>query len=127
MAGSVADHDVVNDRAENPVIWVFISSQNNPSISPSSRRWIASAAGTRGRPGIVMMSPQIATTKPAPADSRTSRTGRMWPVGAPITVGSEVKLYCVLAMQTGTLPKPASSNAFNRRATASGIAMSDAR
>ncbi len=38
---------------------------------------------------MVMMSPQIATTKPAPADSRTSRTGRVKPSGAPITVGSD--------------------------------------
>ena len=35
---------------------------------------IESAAGTRGRPGMVMISPQIATTNSAPAESRTSRT-----------------------------------------------------
>src|SRR6201996_8631786 len=51
--------------------------QNRPSISPSSPRVMDSAAGTRGRPGMVMMSPQIATTKPAPADRRTSRTGKV--------------------------------------------------
>ena len=62
----------------------------------------AAAAGVRGRPGIVMISPHTATTKPAPADSRTSRTGRVKPVGAPITVGSAVKLNWVLAMHTGT-------------------------
>ena len=37
---------------------------------------------------MVMISPQIATTKPAPATSRTSRTGTMWPVGAPSRSGS---------------------------------------
>ena len=63
-----------------------------------------SAAGTRGRPGMVMMSPQIATTKPAPAESRTSRTGTMWPVGAPRRVGSAEKEYYVLATQTGRWP-----------------------
>ena len=35
---------------------------------------------------MVMMSPQIATTKPAPAASRTSRTGTGWWVGAPSLV-----------------------------------------
>ncbi len=61
-------------------------------------------AGTRGRPGMVMISPQIATTKPAPAESRTSRTPTMWPSGAPIRVGSVEKEYWVLAMQIGRWP-----------------------
>lgn len=43
-------------------------------IVPSSARSIRVAAGRVGRPGMVIMSPQITTTKPAPADSRTSRT-----------------------------------------------------
>ena len=47
-----------------------------PSMRPCSSRWMAAALGTLGRPGIVMMSPQMATTKPAPAASRTSETGR---------------------------------------------------
>ena len=54
--------------------------------------------------GIVMISPQMATTKPAPALRRTSRTGTEWPVGAPRTVGSVVNEYWVFAMQTGKLP-----------------------
>ena len=49
-------------------------SQNSPTILPSAPTSMASAAGTFGRPGIVMISPQIATTNSAPADSRTSRT-----------------------------------------------------
>ena len=53
---------------------------------------------------MVMMSPQIATTKPAPAESRTSRTGTTWPVGAPRSAGSVEKEYWVLAMQTGRWP-----------------------
>ena len=64
---------------------------------------------------MVMMSPQTATTKPAPAESRTSRTGSTWPSGAPICVGSALKLYCVLATQTGTWPKPSSSKRCSRR------------
>src|SRR5215475_1786385 len=36
--------------------------QNNPAILPSLPTSIASAAGTFGRPGMVMISPQIATT-----------------------------------------------------------------
>ena len=39
------------------------------------RTSMESAAGTRGSPGMVMISPQIATTNSAPAESRTSRTG----------------------------------------------------
>ena len=53
---------------------------------------------------MVMISPQITTTKPAPAESRTSRTGTLCPVGAPRRFGSVVKLYWVLAMQTGRSP-----------------------
>ena len=48
--------------------------QNNPTILPSGADVDESAAGTRGRPGMVMISPQIATTNSAPAESRTSRT-----------------------------------------------------
>ncbi len=49
--------------------------QNSPSIYPLSFRNIRSADGDFGRPGIVMISPVMTTTKPAPAESRTSRTG----------------------------------------------------
>ena len=65
---------------------------------------IESAAGTFGRPGMVMISPQMATMKPAPAERRTSRTGMVWPVGAPRWLGSVVNEYCVLAIHTGSLP-----------------------
>ena len=68
-------------------------SQNNPSISPASLMQMLSAAGLRGRPGMVMISPQTTTTNPAPALSRTSRTGSECPVGAPRRLGSVVKLY----------------------------------
>ena len=52
-----------------------------------------SAAGVRGRPGMVMISPQMATIKPAPADRRTSRTGTEWPLGATqVRVGAEAVL-----------------------------------
>ena len=62
------------------------------------------AAGCLGRPGIVMIEPQITTTKPAPAESRTSRTFIVNPSGAPSKEASSLKEYCVLAMQTGSLP-----------------------
>ena len=42
-----------------------------------------SAAGTFGRPGMVMMSPVRATTNPAPADTFTLRTVMVKPLGAP--------------------------------------------
>ncbi len=51
--------------------------QNRPVMSPSSVTSIFSADGSFGRPGIVMMSPAMTTTNPAPADSRTSRTAMM--------------------------------------------------
>jgi hypothetical protein len=48
--------------------------QNKPVIRPSSVTSMLFAAGTLGRPGMVMISPQIATTNSAPAESLTSRT-----------------------------------------------------
>src|SRR5579864_5266107 len=75
--------------------------QNSPVIRPSSVRSMLLAAGTRGRPGIVMISPQMATTNSAPADSRISRTGRIWSLGAPLALASVVKLNWVLAIHTG--------------------------
>jgi hypothetical protein len=50
------------------------AAQNNPTIRPSGPMSIAFADGTFGSPGMVMISPQIATTNSAPAESRTSRT-----------------------------------------------------
>src|SRR5207249_1085529 len=78
--------------------------QNSPTMRPSGPTSIESAAGTLGRPGMVMISPQIATTNSAPAERRTSRTVTIWPSGAPLRSGLVEKLYWVLAMQTGTLP-----------------------
>ena len=53
----------------------IVFTQNSPTIFPSALTSIESAAGTLGRPGMVMISPQIATTNSAPAERRTSRTG----------------------------------------------------
>jgi hypothetical protein len=50
------------------------AAQNSPTIRPSGPMSIAFADGTFGSPGMVMISPQIATTNSAPAESRTSRT-----------------------------------------------------
>ena len=71
------------------------------------------AAGTRGRPGMVMISPQITTRNSAPPDSRISRIGTTWPDGAPLRLGSVEKLYWVLATQIGKWPKPPSWNSWN--------------
>src|SRR5262249_39359551 len=96
--------------AKRPTLWQSISAsevgyaprhdqnQNNPTILPSVPTSMASAAGTLGRPGIVMISPQIATMNSAPAESRTSRTVTTWSVGAPLRSPLVVKLYWVLAM-----------------------------
>ena len=51
-----------------------------------------------------MISPQMATTKPAPADSLTSRTGTTWPVGAGFVVA-----ICGEIMTMPGLPKVPSS------------------
>jgi len=47
------------------------------------------------------MSPQIITTKPAPAARRTSRTFSTCPTGAPRNCGSVENEYWVLATHTG--------------------------
>jgi hypothetical protein len=47
--------------------------QNRPTTLPSSVRSILSEDGTLGKPGMVMMSPQIITMNSAPAASLTSR------------------------------------------------------
>src|SRR5262249_35218214 len=86
--------------------WEILQAQNSPAILPSGPTSMASAAGTLGRPGMVMISPQIATTNSAPAESRTSRSGMMWSEGAPLESGLVEKLYWVLAMQTGNFPAP---------------------
>ena len=72
-----------------------------------------SAAGTLGKPGIVIISPQTTTINSAPDDNLTSLTGSTWPVGAPFNPGSVEKLYCVFAMQTGSFPYPFSSKSFS--------------
>ena len=67
---------------------------------------IRSAAGAEPSPGIVRMSPQMGYTNPAPTDARASRTGSRQPVGAPFKLASEEIERWVLAMQTGSSPKP---------------------
>ena len=78
--------------------------QNRPLILPSGATSMSIAAGCLGRPGIVMMLPQTTTTNPAPADRRTSRTLRVNPSGAAISLALSLKEYWVLAMQTGSPP-----------------------
>ena len=86
---------------------------------PSSSRSMSKAAGWEPSPGIVRMSPQMAYAKPAPADSRTSRTGSRQPVGAPFSSGNDEMDRWVLAMQTDRPPKPSDSS-WSRRRAASG-------
>jgi hypothetical protein len=81
----------------------------SPTISPFSSRSIRAAAGFVPSPGMVRISPQIGYTKPAPTEARTSRTGSVQPVGAPLSEGSEEMDKCVLAMHTGSVPNPAFS------------------
>ena len=79
---------------------VLSSGRHRPSSSTSMR----CAAGTLGRPGIVMISPVTSTTNPAPAASRTSRTATVCPEGAPRCEGSVENDDWVLAMQIGRWP-----------------------
>ena len=84
--------------------------QNNPVIFPSLSTSIFSAAGTLGRPGMVMMSPVRATMNPAPALTFRFRTVTVKPSGAPSRVGSSDREYWVFAMHTGRSPKPRSKS-----------------
>ena len=47
-----------------------------------------SAAGFLGKPGMVIMEPHMGTMNPAPAESRTSRTVILYPLGLPFLAGS---------------------------------------
>ncbi len=51
-----------------------------------------------------IMLPAVATTNPAPADSEASEMVRVQSLGAPISLASSLKEYCVLAMHTGRWP-----------------------
>jgi hypothetical protein len=51
-----------------PLETLTLLCQERPVMSPAGPTDMLSAAGTFGRPGIVMMSPVLATTNPAPAD-----------------------------------------------------------
>ena len=61
-------------------------------MSPLSFSLIEFAAGTLGRPGIVMIEPHITTINSAPLDSFTSLIGSTCPDGAPFKLGSVEKL-----------------------------------
>ena len=64
------------------------------------------AAGTFGKPGIIIISPAYATTNPAPLDRRKSLIVILKPSGRPNKVGSSDKEYCVFATQTGKVSPP---------------------
>ena len=51
--------------------------------------------------------------------TRTSRMGSVKPLGAPLAVASALKLYCVLAMQMGSLAPPMPSMALSCRSASS--------
>jgi len=55
--------------------------------------FIESAAGILGKPGIVIISPQMTTINSAPLESLSSLIGTLCPEGAPLRVGSVEKLY----------------------------------
>src|SRR5690606_10082911 len=73
----------------------------NPRIEPSASTSTSSAAGLRGRPGMVITSPISATKKPAPALKRTSRTVTRKPAGRPSLVASSESERKALATQIG--------------------------
>ena len=57
---------------------------------------------------MVMTSPQSGMSHPAPVYARTLRTWRVKSSGALRSVGSSESERCVLAMQTGSPPRPSS-------------------
>ena len=59
------------------------------------------AAGTFGKPGMVMILPHIATIKPAPADNRNSLTVILKFLGLPVSLGLSDNDLGVLATQMG--------------------------
>jgi len=63
--------------------------QLSPTISPFSSMSMISAAGCDDSPGIVLMSPHMRYTKPAPTEARASRTGMRHPTGAPFSAESD--------------------------------------
>src|SRR4051794_15568571 len=81
-----------------------------PSISPLAFTSTLAARETFGNPGISIMLPAIATTKPAPAEREASVILSVHPVGAPRSLGLSENEYCVLAMHTGSEPNPQSLN-----------------
>src|SRR5688572_7003749 len=87
---------------------------DNPNTRPLMSISIPSPPGLDGNPGMSDKSPVTAVMNPAPADSRTSRTGIRNPRGRPFFDGSAESERCVLAMQTGYAPYPAFSSAASR-------------
>ena len=59
-----------------------------------------------------MISPLIATKKPAPVLGIKSLIVTLKPLGFPNNVGSSDKEYCVFATQIGKLPNPCDSYFF---------------
>ena len=64
------------------------------------------AAGSFGKPGIVIMSPLSATMNPAPIDGFNSRIVTVNPDGLANSFGLSDNEYCVLAIHTGKLSQP---------------------
>lgn len=62
--------------------------QDTPITCPVGSTSMRLAAGSAGKPGMVIISPHSTRTKPAPAASCTSETGRVNPLGAPFKPGS---------------------------------------
>ena len=93
-APQAGSHDTINDQFSSqqqsplrgnscvvsgpiPLRKILGNYQNRPSTCPSSPIRMLLAAGSLGNPGIVIISPQMATMNPAPAARRTSRMGTM--------------------------------------------------
>lgn len=99
--GVVFDENI-GDEIRLTVIATGIESPQVVQAAPAPVAW----------PGMVMMSPVRATRNPAPALTFKFRTVMVNPSGAPSFDASSVKLYCVLAMQMGSLSNPSASSSF---------------
>ena len=73
VAAAISSSSAASDRSA--------STENSPTVRPSSSMSTLSAAGDLPRPGICMMSPHSGTTHPAPVYARMSRTWSVKPSG----------------------------------------------
>ena len=112
MVDTIIDQ-IIYQYSLNPSVSLSVVSSGGSLDAITDTRLQAGAASTNAsafpneattaEPSVVTVSYDKITETRASV-SPTADTGKTWPVGAPLRFGSVEKLYCVLAMQTGSLP-----------------------